>query len=95
VYPAYVATNISKNAVTGSGESFGKVDENIEQGIPVEVAVEIILKAVYMGRNEIIVGKAFYWWITKLAFLSSTINSLACDIKYRSQLKAMQKAKSQ
>lgn len=93
VYPAYVQTNISKNAATGSGESFGKVDENIGQGMPVEKAVDIILKAVYMRRHEIIVGKAFYWWITKLAFISSTVDSLAGSIKYKSQLKVMQKAK--
>jgi len=85
VYPAYVQTNISKNAATGNaGESFGKVDENIGSGMPVEKAVDIIAKAIYMRRHEVLVGKAFYWWITKLAFLSSTVNSIAGDIKYRS-----------
>ena len=43
MYPSYVQTNISKNAATGSGEAFGKMDENIESGMPVEKAVDIIL----------------------------------------------------
>ena len=50
VYPAYIQTNISKNAATGSGESFGKVDDNISSGMPVEKAVDIILKAIAMKR---------------------------------------------
>lgn len=29
VYPSYVRTNISKNALTGDGQTFGKTDENI------------------------------------------------------------------
>lgn len=78
-------TNISKNAATGNaGESFGEVDENISGGMPVELAVEIIVKAIYMRRDEVLVGDAFYWWITKLAFLSTTVNSIAGYIKYKS-----------
>jgi short-subunit dehydrogenase len=38
VYPYYVSTNISKNAATGSGQSFGVVDDNIKKGMPVDKA---------------------------------------------------------
>ena len=38
IYPAYVMTNISKNAMLGTGEKLGKVDDNIKKGIPVETA---------------------------------------------------------
>lgn len=48
IYPAYVQTNISKNAKTGTGQVFGKVDENIKSGMPVEKAVDMILKAIYL-----------------------------------------------
>lgn len=77
-------TNISKNATTGAGQAFGKVDDNIGSGMSVEVAVEIILKAIYLKRDDVLVGKFFYWVITRLCFMSNAINSLACDVKYKS-----------
>jgi hypothetical protein len=92
VYPAYIQTNISKNAATGSGEAFGKLDANISSGMPVDKAVDIIVKAVYLKRDEIVVGKWVYWLIPKLCFMSSWINNLVCDFKYRSQLKVMKEA---
>lgn len=46
VYPYYVQTNISKNAATGSGESFGKLDDNIKKGMTVDKAAEQILKTI-------------------------------------------------
>lgn len=84
VYPAYIQTNISKNAATGSGQAFGKLDENIGTGMPVDKAVDIMLKAIFLKRHEITVGKIFYWVIPRLCFWSSTIDTLAGDIKYRS-----------
>jgi short-subunit dehydrogenase len=51
IYPAYIHTNISMNAATGSGKAFGMTDENIKAGIPVDVAVDNILKAIYLKRS--------------------------------------------
>mmetsp|Transcript_19791 Transcript_19791/g.14225 ORF Transcript_19791/g.14225 Transcript_19791/m.14225 type:complete len:81 (+) Transcript_19791:515-757(+) len=45
IYPTYVQTNISRNALLGSGESFGKLDNNIKKGIPCDDAANQILKA--------------------------------------------------
>jgi hypothetical protein len=55
-----VKTNISKNALTGDGKLLGKTDSNIENGIPVEIACEDIIKAIYLRRNQIIIGSPFY-----------------------------------
>mmetsp|Transcript_27942 Transcript_27942/g.20927 ORF Transcript_27942/g.20927 Transcript_27942/m.20927 type:complete len:167 (-) Transcript_27942:33-533(-) len=93
VYPAYIKTNMSKNAATGSGEAFGKVDENIEKGMPVDKAVNIILKAVYMKRAEVTVGSLFYQIIPTLMFASTWLRDFANDVKYRSQLQVKEKAK--
>jgi dehydrogenase/reductase SDR family protein 7B len=60
IYPSYVMTNISKNAMMGNGDKMGKVDENIKKGIPVEVACEDILKAVYLKRYWVTLGSLFY-----------------------------------
>jgi len=84
VYPSYVQTNISKNAATGSGEAFGKLDENIESGMPVEKAVDIILKGIYLKRHEVTVAKFFYWLIPRLCFISNFINRISGDFKYKS-----------
>ena len=84
MYPAYVRTNISKNAATGSGEAFGKLDDNIKSGMSCEDASEIILKAIYLKRSQIIVGSFFYWIIPKIAFLSSTMNDFFSSMKYKS-----------
>lgn len=61
----------------------------------VDKAVDIILKAIALERHEIVVGNWFYWFIPRLTFLSSYVNNVACEIKYKSQLKVMNKAKSQ
>ena len=60
--------------------------------MPVEKAVDIVMKAIYLKRDEVTVGKFFYWLIPKLCFVSSAINRIAGDVKYRSQLKVMKEA---
>ena len=35
VYPAYVKTELSKNAMLGSGDLLGTVDSNIQSGMDV------------------------------------------------------------
>ena len=60
VYPSYVQTNISKNALTGDGTTFGKLDANIKKGIPVEKAVDYILKAMTLQIAEMTIGGTMY-----------------------------------
>ena len=60
IYPAYVKTNISKNAMLGNGDRLGKVDSNIEKGIPVEQASNDILKAIYLKRYWVTLGGLLY-----------------------------------
>ena len=52
--------------------------------MPVDVAADMILKAIMLKRDDIVVANAFYRIIPRLAFLSDTINNLAGDIKYKS-----------
>jgi short-subunit dehydrogenase len=60
IYPAYVQTNISKNAILGNGDLLGKTDDNIGKGIPVEEAVEDIMKAIYLKRYWVTIGSLYY-----------------------------------
>jgi short-subunit dehydrogenase len=73
IYPMYVRTNISKNALVGKGENFGKTDKNIENGLTVEEACEDMIKAIYLKRFQLIVGSAFYQVAPKLLFLSEIL----------------------
>ena len=54
VYPGYVRTNISANAVLGTGESFGKLDANIGRGMPVDKQCDQILRCMMLERKETI-----------------------------------------
>ena len=56
IYPGYVQTNISANAMTGAGDKFGKTDYNIANGIRIEYCCNQIMKAISRKRTELIVG---------------------------------------
>jgi len=83
VYPEFVKTNISKNALLGQGQAFGKTDTNIQQGIDVDVAVATIAKGIYLKEQELIVGRFMYHIMPALCFLSSAINSVIGDVVYK------------
>jgi dehydrogenase/reductase SDR family protein 7B len=89
IYPEFVKTNISKNAVLGEGQSFGKTDLNIQSGIDVDVAVDTILRATYLGYDEVIVGRILYHIVPSLCFLSSTINKIIGSIAYKRSKEAI------
>eukprot|EP00592_Proboscia_alata_P008975 CAMPEP_0194355396 /NCGR_PEP_ID=MMETSP0174-20130528/3319_1 /TAXON_ID=216777 /ORGANISM="Proboscia alata, Strain PI-D3" /LENGTH=414 /DNA_ID=CAMNT_0039124659 /DNA_START=30 /DNA_END=1274 /DNA_ORIENTATION=+ len=59
VSPGYVRTNLSINAMTGSGISHGKMDANTENGAdPNDVAVDV-LERCSNGQTDIIVSAPF------------------------------------
>lgn len=60
VYPSYVQTNISKNALTGDGSKFGKLDANIKKGISADKCVNQILKAMTLNIAEMTIGGTMY-----------------------------------
>lgn len=59
-YPAYVRTNIAKNAMTGDGKTLGKTDANIANGISVEEACQDLLKAIYLKKYWITLGSMYF-----------------------------------
>lgn len=56
VCPGYIQTDISKNALTASGEAQGTMDEAQRNGMPLEVMIPKVLKAIELQREEIHVG---------------------------------------
>jgi dehydrogenase/reductase SDR family protein 7B len=57
ITPGYIRTNVSLNAITGSGESLGIMGKNIEEGLPADKAAIQIMKVVAAGKFESYVGK--------------------------------------
>ncbi|MBL8657498.1 MAG: SDR family NAD(P)-dependent oxidoreductase [Altererythrobacter sp.] len=57
VCPGSVATDVSRNALTGGGAARGKSDKAIDEGIPPAEAAQAILDAVAAGQREIVVAR--------------------------------------
>ena len=57
IYPGSVATNVSRNALTGDGSARGRSDRAIEGGIPATTAAATILDAIADGQREVIVAE--------------------------------------
>ncbi|XP_034239796.1 dehydrogenase/reductase SDR family protein 7-like isoform X2 [Thrips palmi] len=56
VSPGYVQTSLSINAVTGSGQKYGVMDETTAGGYPPEYVAEQILNGVILKEKEIILA---------------------------------------
>ena len=57
ITPGYIRTNVSMNAITGTGEKLGVMGKNIEHGYPADKAAIQIMKAVANGKFESYVGR--------------------------------------
>lgn len=57
ITPGFIKTDVSKNAVTANGESFGVDDEDIKNGMDVDECAQVIIKHMNKGTKEIAVGK--------------------------------------
>lgn len=56
VCPGYIKTHISLNALTASGEKYGKMDENQANGLEASVCAEQILLGMERNRKEMLIG---------------------------------------
>jgi dehydrogenase/reductase SDR family protein 7B len=57
IYPGSIATDVSRNALTGDGSVRGRSDATIDNGIAPDDAARSMLDAVADGRREIIVAE--------------------------------------
>jgi dehydrogenase/reductase SDR family member 7B len=57
IYPGSVATNVSRNALTGAGEARGRSDKAIDNGIPADDAARTMLDEIAAGTREIIIAQ--------------------------------------
>ncbi len=57
VVPGSIATDVSRNALTGDGSARGRSDAAIEKGIPAAEAAATMLDAIALGQREIVVAR--------------------------------------
>jgi len=57
IYPGSVATDVSRNAITGDGSRRGRSDRAIDEGIPAPEAAAKMLEEIAKGTREIIVAR--------------------------------------
>lgn len=58
VSPGYVKTQLSVNALTGSGTNYGQTDPNTEQGYSASFVAEKIVRAVVQKEKEVVIATA-------------------------------------
>ncbi|MHA3103184.1 SDR family oxidoreductase [Acinetobacter sp. ANC 3791] len=56
VFPGFVKTNVSLNALTGNGEAQGFQDEAIEQGLDADEFAQQTVKALLQNQEYIVIG---------------------------------------
>lgn len=83
IYPGYVTTNVSQNALTADGKPYGKMDEGHSKGLsPVDCAKRIV-RAIERDEAEVVVakGKEFF-----AVFLARYFPALFRYVSARSQV---------
>lgn len=58
--PGFVQTDVSRNALTGTGAAHGKLDDAIAKGISPDYCAQAIWRAVAKQREEVVIGKEAY-----------------------------------
>lgn len=81
VCPGFIKTNISINAVTGSGEKQNKMDDKQANGMLPEDLAKKILRAVYKAKEEIVVGGSERYGVLVKRLFPSIFSKLIKRVK--------------
>lgn len=54
VNPGYIQTNLSRNALTGSGKVYGKLDETTAKGASAKNVAAFVLKAILRDQKDVV-----------------------------------------
>lgn len=71
VCPGKINTPISTNAINAEGNKHGIMDHNQETGMPVDVCVNQMLKALQSKKREVLIGNKEIWAVRIKRFLPS------------------------
>jgi dehydrogenase/reductase SDR family protein 7B len=56
ICPGFIKTNVTVNSVTATGEQYGKMDKNQEDGMSAQTCAIKILEAVDKNKEEVLIG---------------------------------------
>ena len=57
IYPGYVTTKVSQNALNAEGQAYGKMDEGHSKGLSPAACAQRIVKAIERDETEVVVAK--------------------------------------
>jgi len=63
ICPGKIKTNVSVNAVTGSGEAHGKMDDSHVNAMSAEVCSQHILMGIRKNKEELLIGGKEIWMV--------------------------------
>ena len=76
VCPGYIRTNVSRNALTGNGSAFGKMDDTHERAMRPEECARRIVDAVARRRQELVVGGIETWAVPLKRFIPRLVSRM-------------------
>ena len=76
VCPGYIRTNVSRNALTGNGKAFGKMDSTHERAMRPEEAARRIVNAVADRKQELLVGGKETWAVPLKRFIPRLVSRI-------------------
>ena len=56
ICPGFIKTNISINAMTGDGNTYGKMNDAVDKGLPVKYCANEVLKAISTEKEEVFIA---------------------------------------
>jgi short-subunit dehydrogenase len=76
VCPGYVKTAISVNALTANGQAHGKMDDNQEKGMPADVFVKRLVRAIEKEKEEVYIGGSEIYGIHLKRFMPGLLSRI-------------------
>ncbi|HEX9500912.1 MAG TPA: SDR family oxidoreductase [Thermoanaerobaculia bacterium] len=76
VCPGYVRTNVSRNALTGNGTAFGKMDDTHQDAMRPEECALRIVDAVANRKEEVVIGGKEAWAVPLKRFFPRLVSRL-------------------
>ena len=76
VCPGYIRTNVSRNALTGDGSAFGKMDRTHDRAMRPEECARRIVNAVAKRKQELVVGGKETWAVPLKRFTPRIVSRM-------------------
>jgi short-subunit dehydrogenase len=76
ICPGYIRTNVSRNALTGNGTAFGKMDSTHEGAMRPEECARKIIDAVASRKQEVVIGGKEAWAVPLKRFFPRVVSRM-------------------